>query len=599
MATTTKTKKKKLVYRQDPDGVFRLKKIDDNNSIKSVDLANKKKEVDNYLNELIDCSYSIVDDIPDKEIAREEEEEKIIHEIPNPPSTQPEPKPKPKPTTIKKVKPTTVNTSSKNLTIKPASTPPQPAVVITEKIAESKTSPPTPPTTLPEAQPPQEENKTQEQETPITKIPSPTDFVTHEETEEKIVEEVIIPAKPSIMSTIHEFLRFHIPSFVFGIIATVIGTRYKDEIIYGAIGLTVLATGLAIVGVLGLCLCLYLGLVKQSDLKVLDRYIDILKFRATEERPQEKIVINEEVVAEPEPEPEPESQPVETSEEVEMEELVPAPAPQTEPEPEQYVVHDTEVIREIPIEPQPKLYQPKLKRNLHSKTTPILVKDPQETGYQPLEEPQPPKPRRKSSTIRVTPYVYEPREPRKYSVIPTSNTIPLPGDSPTKTTKHKLVHPKPMLQRIQTEPIKEVSRRNSKRSTGSASPTSTRSDPYYLLQNAPQHHQHQQQHIFKERTHEIPPQIFKTKDLPNLPHQAEELPFINEVRLVDAVSDDESDMIIPMEAPTSHYTGGGGHGHGVDNNIYRNQSTKSKQSVLGTRANYRRFVSNVDNDYEY
>ena len=93
--------------------------------------------------------------------------------------------------------------------------------------------------------------------------------------------------------------------------------------------------------------------------------------------------------------------------------------------------------------------------------------------------------------------MYEPREPRKYSVIPTSNTIPLPGDSPTKTTKHKLVHPKPMLQRIQTEPIKEVSRRNSKRSTGSASPTSTRSDPYYLLQNAPQHHQHQQQHILK------------------------------------------------------------------------------------------------------
>ena len=33
--------------------------------------------MDNYLNELIDCSYSIVDDIPDKEIAREEEEEKL------------------------------------------------------------------------------------------------------------------------------------------------------------------------------------------------------------------------------------------------------------------------------------------------------------------------------------------------------------------------------------------------------------------------------------------------------------------------------------------------------------------------------------------
>ena len=64
--------------------------------------------------------------------------------------------------------------------------------------------------------------------------------------------------------------------------------------------------------------------------------------------------------------------------------------------------------------------------------------------------------------------------------------------------------------------------------------------------------------------------------------------------MVDAVSDDESDMIIPMEAPTSHYTAAI-----HDDNIYRNQSTKSRQSVLGTRANYRRFVSNVDNDYEY
>ncbi|CAX42623.1 conserved hypothetical protein [Candida dubliniensis CD36] len=582
MATTTKTKKKKLVYRQDPDGVFRLKKIDDNNSIKSVDLANKKKEVDNYLNELIDCSYSIVDDIPDKEIAQEEE--KIINNN-NPPQSYPEPEPQPQPQpTMKKVKPTTVNTSSKNLTIKPASTPPQPVVVVTEKIGEAKpekkTSPPTPPTTPP--QPPQEETKKKEQDTLITDIPSPTDFVTHEEIGEKKVEEVIIPAKPSIMSTFRELIRFHIPSFAFGIIATVIGTRYKDEIIYGAIGLTVLATGLAIVGILGLCLCLYLGLVKQSDLKVFSRYIDILKFRATEERPEEKVVVHEEIVAESESEPEHEHE-HEQSEEVNMEE------PQPEPQPEQYVAHDTEVIREIPIEPQPKLYQPKQKRASHPKVTPILIKDPhtQETGYQPLEEPQPPKPRRKSSTIRVTPYVYEPREPRKYSVIPTNNTIPLPGDSPTKTTtKHKLVHPKPLLQRIQTEPIKDLSRRNSKKSTGSESPTSTRSDPYYLLQNVPHH--------TKEKPHEIPPQVFKTKELPNLPHQAEELPFINEVRLVDAVSDDESDMIIPMEAPTSHYTAAI-----HDDNIYRNQSTKSRQSVLGTRANYRRFVSNVDNDYEY
>ena len=87
--------------------------------------------MDNYLNELIDCSYSIVDDIPDKEIAREEEEKKLstksqtllLHNQNQNQTNQQQ----------LKVKPTTVNTSSKNLTIKPASTPPQPAVVITEK----------------------------------------------------------------------------------------------------------------------------------------------------------------------------------------------------------------------------------------------------------------------------------------------------------------------------------------------------------------------------------------------------------------------------------------------------------------------------------
>ncbi|CUM65437.1 uncharacterized protein PRCAT00003076001 [Priceomyces carsonii] len=58
MATTTITGKKKLVYKQDSDGVFRLKRADsDNDSIKS------KKGVDDYLNELVECSYKVQHDV--------------------------------------------------------------------------------------------------------------------------------------------------------------------------------------------------------------------------------------------------------------------------------------------------------------------------------------------------------------------------------------------------------------------------------------------------------------------------------------------------------------------------------------------------------
>ncbi|KAG7664760.1 uncharacterized protein J8A68_001715 [[Candida] subhashii] len=69
--TTTKTKgKKKLVYRQDPDGVFRLKKVDDNESMLSgqtTTTVEKKQRVDNYLNELIECSYKVVETDEDEQ----------------------------------------------------------------------------------------------------------------------------------------------------------------------------------------------------------------------------------------------------------------------------------------------------------------------------------------------------------------------------------------------------------------------------------------------------------------------------------------------------------------------------------------------------
>lgn len=50
--------KKKLVYKQDPDGVFRLKKLGDDDKLST---KSDKRTVDDYLNDLISCAYQVVD----------------------------------------------------------------------------------------------------------------------------------------------------------------------------------------------------------------------------------------------------------------------------------------------------------------------------------------------------------------------------------------------------------------------------------------------------------------------------------------------------------------------------------------------------------
>ncbi|ODV76784.1 uncharacterized protein CANTADRAFT_331558 [Suhomyces tanzawaensis NRRL Y-17324] len=59
MATVTTTKKKKLVYKQDPDGVFRLKKVDTDEPLPHQP-APAPDSTPGLLNELLDCSYQIV-----------------------------------------------------------------------------------------------------------------------------------------------------------------------------------------------------------------------------------------------------------------------------------------------------------------------------------------------------------------------------------------------------------------------------------------------------------------------------------------------------------------------------------------------------------
>lgn len=50
--------KKKLVYKQDPDGVFRLKRLNDSDKLST---KSDKRTVDDYVNELVSCAYEVVD----------------------------------------------------------------------------------------------------------------------------------------------------------------------------------------------------------------------------------------------------------------------------------------------------------------------------------------------------------------------------------------------------------------------------------------------------------------------------------------------------------------------------------------------------------
>lgn len=65
--------KKKLVYKQDPDGVFRLKKLGDSDKLST---KSDKRTVDDYLNDLITCTYQVVN--PNKEETHQDDMESLV-----------------------------------------------------------------------------------------------------------------------------------------------------------------------------------------------------------------------------------------------------------------------------------------------------------------------------------------------------------------------------------------------------------------------------------------------------------------------------------------------------------------------------------------
>lgn len=579
MATTTTktTKKKKLVYKQDPDGVFRLKKInDDVASLKTNEAIDKKTQVDQYLNELIDCSYSIVDEDEESGTTQTTTAEENFMKITTPTTAA---------TTTdggtmrrKKIKPTTNNTSSKNLKIKsaspiPVSAPPfQPQVAVTSKPDPSPQAAAPPP--LP---------------SPIP-VPSSTEFVVKTKTEESKIEakeeiqpyteeevEEMVPDKSTFMSR----LIAQVPGFLAGIISTCVCLKYRQELAYGLVGLTVIGIALGVVTILGICSCLYLGLINLDDLK---RYLPFSgKPKVAKDTDPIREEYNVPLISEPEEKDdhevleEKDSLPQYTHEEYGYEDDKEEPGNIIE----QYEYQPEQLYEDKPV---------KQVNNLHPHKHQDL---PPPEEYKPLEGPKPPKlsrppkeatSRRASSTVKIRPYRYENREHKVFNVVPINTSIPLPNNEYRHHMKTK-----PELVRASTEP----SRLNSKKKkSGSSSPISTKSDYSNHI-----HHYHPKAHSQPAQVG-VPPQLLKVKQLPKLPSQAEELPFINEIKLVDGYSDEEdADQVdIPSEAPIYHYKT-----EYADNLEFlkRNQSTMSKHSVLGTRSNYNKFISNVRDDYEH
>ncbi|RCK58068.1 hypothetical protein Cantr_06598 [Candida viswanathii] len=568
MATTTTktTKKKKLVYKQDPDGVFRLKKInDDTSSLKTNEIVDKKAQVDNYLNELIDCSYSIIDDDTNDvhSTAQTATPEEHFNRITTPATaTAPASNVHTTAARRKKIKPTIINTSSKNLKLKTTSPVPTAAAVATttpiepQHVVVTTRSEASPPPAPPLSSPPSP-----------TLVPSPTDFTVkttikeeqideedEDEEEEKELEELDTDHKMAQHNpTLLTRLLSHVPAFILGVISTCLGSRYKQQLLYSVLGVAFLGIALGVITLLGICSCLYLGLIKTDDLK---KYAD---YFLNPKVIKETVIVKDQMSEPPTPESEREVEHV-------VEEKIYQP-----PEESHEEVEDVAGYRE---------YQPEEMYEEEKPVEPQYPVKPQQIllpeAYSPLPEPKPPKMKKSPSTVKVKPYRYEQRDHKVFNVVPINNSIPLPNSDPRYHIK-----PKPDLIRASTEPSRQNSRRRKR--SGSSSPNSAKSENYY------------QSHPVQVGA---PPQLFKIKQLPNLPPQAEELPFINEVRLVDGYGDekDADEIITPTEAPANHYKTGSAHNTEF---LKRNHSTMSKQSVLGTRTNYKKFVSNVPDDYEY
>ncbi|KAI5966051.1 hypothetical protein CANMA_003297 [Candida margitis] len=470
MATSTTTrKKKKLVYKQDSDGVFRLKKVDDcssnnsNLSITSDDYLSKKGRVDNYLNELMDCSYTIEGDADLANL-----QSQII---------------RPRSKSSNEINSQSGNNSSEG---KQTEKIPKPHSYTSKARSNSV------PTTIPTNSP----------------ISSSDTSIGSTITQRSSL-------FPNIMAQLkqnqqQDFKLFHVPSFSLGVILTAVAAAFRDSLTRFTVGLIVCVIALGLIVLAGLVAALYMGLIKQDDVKLINSlktYLQEIQ-QQSQETPLDGLKKRDDV---------------------------------------------SDIIQHYTGDDG--------RRKSRESLTPTFS-----SGE------QPPETKRRMSNIRVTPYRFERgidssnpsteklnlnRQLKQNYTLANNSTPDFATGPATSDTSLKNV---PALNRINTEPIQSLKNRRK-----SASP------PYPVHTTR------------RPRFDSVQTASSSVKNLPSLP--SDELPFINEVKLIDSMEqqqiDDEGYDYISSHPINGHFD-------------RRSSSPTRKQSILGTTANYEKFIANVD-----
>lgn len=456
--TSTATGKKKLVYKQDPDGVFRLKKLPSDASSTlsrgSEDVLLEKRAVDNYINELIGCSYEVpapkppLTPVPEKVVVDESKK------LPDSDDKQPSRGKKPR----------------KAKTPSPRSLSPDNGLLV-------------------------EIDHPEPVETPLPLSVDPAPFADPEsEAEDDImpapksrfaVDPVTLPADPRIVS------------YVLGLATAGLLLRFWPLVSsYAVVFFNVLKMGL-LWGTVVAAIAWYAGLINVQNLLVvfLKGLVDRLRGR-----------ILGLALAAPKP-------------------ASPAKSATLAPKP---LIH-----------PRPLQTLPDSSSEEEEEEDDEVVTIPEEPRRARSASPQK---ERRNTLTRVTPYKPAPKPDRYHSV------QDLPRHTPT-----------PKLNRIQTADARLYQRRLAPLAASSRKNSAHSLDTTYL------------------RSHdvaELPSRLLPHKRLPPNPYEAEELPFINEVKLMTKAEMDDDSIV----------------------DVHRLGSVFSKKSVLGTRAGYNKFLENFGDD---
>ncbi|KAI5950095.1 hypothetical protein KGF57_004441 [Candida theae] len=485
MATsTTITKKKKLVYKQDSDGVFRLKKVDDgsrsdNSSIDTIDYLRRKDKVDKYLNELMDCSYTI-----DGEPATPHGAQSTV--------TRPR----------AKTTPHQINTNSQLGNCKQ-----------TEKIsdkphidkARAYSSPITTTTTtatsshfsLPSTRHSMESYTSQQ-------LSQDTNWMAH------------------LSDNQYEFKSFHIPSFALGVILTVIAAVFKEQLTRFTLGLAVFGIVLVLLAICAVAAAVYSGLIKQEDINVLNLFSKNLQ-----DSPQPPDVTNE------------------------------------------YRKRDdiSDIIQHYT--------ERNGRRKSRDSLTPSLGGDTRQSS---------PSAKGRRSVINVRPYISDRTAVNSSSSLLNNNnnnnnnnnssssnhnktqrqikpnyTLENSSSPQLNNDSHDPLHNLPALSRVNTDPTQFT--RNKRKSSFPPYPVDTVRRP----------------RLDSAQT------LTSVKNLPSLP--SDELPFINEVKLIDTFEQQARYDSQYADSIASSSTN--------DRRAGRDSSLTRQRSILGTTANYEKFIANV------